>query len=163
MAAIDDLVEDLKQTHGLALEFDDQGRCVLEHADDFEILVALRNDSRVISISVVVSYIVIDEPTLLFAELLKQNLTNHLAGAFYFAIDGAASRVLLTSQARVDKLSAESFATIVRLLATARERVGAIVDAAQADGETLDHVIAELEAEAPHADGTDAPPPGQFI
>jgi hypothetical protein len=166
MNAIADLIDELKKTHGLALEFDEQGRCALEHEDDFTILIALRDESREVKFAVVVSYLTTTEPADLLADLLKHNLKGTLTGPFAFALDAAGGRVLLTGRASVADLTPERFMRTLDLLVATREKVAAAVDGAQVDGSSLDEIIAGSRDAPSEGDVSrdDAPPwPGQFV
>ena len=167
--ALDRLVENVKSEFGIPLEFDDRGRCALSHDEDYEILLSLRDESRVMAFAMVVSHVNSANPGKLFADLLKHNGQGSVTGPFYFALDGAGGRILVTRQAEMEALDARKLVAILDAMVALHYELSAIVDQAQSVGETIDETIynagGRTSEHALHEDRPDSgqPSPGQFV
>lgn len=162
--AIEDLAAETKSRFGLVLDFDDQGRCVLSHDDDTEILLARRDDGRALLYAISVAYVDLPASGTLFAALLRQNMVGKLAGSYSFALDTEASRVMLTHLASVEHTDAETLMATLDRLVAAGARAGAAIREAQAQLVPMDEAIETAEAADDEDDDDQRPAPaGAFV
>ena len=151
---LDDLIEEVASRHGLKLRFDADGRCAMEHEDEFEILMALRDEGRVLAFVADVCMVVTPEPLDLFSDLLRQNMTGLLTGSFSFALDRRRGEVLLIHQTKLDDLDADSFVETLKRLVATRQRTAPIIEEAQARSKPIEIIAAAADGE------TGMPPEG---
>lgn len=151
---LDDLIEEVASKHGLKLRFDADGRCALEHEDEFEILIALRDEGRVLAFVADVCMVVTPDPLDLFSDLLRQNMTGLLPGPFSFALDRRRGEVLLIHQSKLDDLDADSLVDTLKHLVATRQWAAPIVEEAQARSQPIEIIAAAADGE------TGIPPDG---
>ena len=153
------IFDELKAKSGIALKFDDRGLCLLEHEDDFEILIRLQEDIGRLTFTANVCLITATDTSHLHTELLKQNLTGDLAGPFSFALGRAQRNVLLTMRRQLSGLDAKAIEDIIAGIVEACRRSIGPVRRAQLDGVSL----ADEASDTKSTGSPEHPIPGMFV
>ncbi|MEM9045240.1 MAG: type III secretion system chaperone [Pseudomonadota bacterium] len=115
------LVADLRETLGLALAIDDEGRSVISDNAGGEIGIFFRRDGAQVHLCAAVRHVEMADPSPLYQALLQANLTNSIEHDFYFGLDRDGHQVMIFSELDAEDLSASTFVDVLEAFASCRD------------------------------------------